>query len=126
MKDVSSLLARNCILHDSSSAFFPLQQLFTCSDSLPANRKRGSGLHHVHGDRTVVVRSRAPGQLHGSISNISHQRALGGPGRSCNSKKHKETLALASLHNKNSIKEIVSGKLPALLHETPPQELRDS
>lgn len=50
----------------------------TCSHSLPAYREGGPGLHHVHGNRAVVVRPRAPGQLHSGVSNVSHQQALRG------------------------------------------------
>lgn len=62
----------------------------TCSDRLPADGEGGPGLHHVHGNRAVVVGPRAPGQFHRGVGDVSHLQALGGTGGSCGSQTDKE------------------------------------
>lgn len=86
------------ILHCNNSSVCVGVAAVTCPHSLPAYREGGPSLHHVHGNRTVVVGSRAPGQLHSGVSNVSHYQALRGTGRSYNTQKQGQTLTSASLH----------------------------
>lgn len=61
----------------------------TCSDGLPADGEGGPGLHHVHGNRAVVVGPRAPGQFHRGVGDVGHLQAFGGTGGSCRSQTDK-------------------------------------
>lgn len=83
----------------------------TCSDGLPADREGGPGLHHVHGNRAVVVRPRAPGELHSSVSSVSHQQALRGTRRSCDTRKQGQTHTCISLSAQQQPKQMKSAQI---------------
>lgn len=84
----------------------------TCSDGLPAYREGGPGLHHVHGNRAVVVRPRAPGKLHSSVSSVSHQQALWGTRRSCDTRRTRtQTHTCISLSAQQQPKQMKSAQV---------------